>query len=76
MSRRAKLKLVDAAPRPTLADRLSERAYRPTYRPGEAMRCPACGSRAWNVGRVTAECSGCEAVLPIAGGGQQTEDRW
>lgn len=36
------------------------------YWPGEANRCPACGGKAWHVGRVTAECAACHHPLPLA----------
>ena len=36
------------------------------YWPGETNRCPCCGGKAWNVGRVTAECAACDAPLPLA----------
>lgn len=42
----------------------SPRALRlPTYRSGAS--CPNCGAGQWSVGRVTAECGRCEAILPV-----------
>lgn len=45
----------------------TRRAPIPTYRVGEMNRCGACGSRAWRVGRVTAECGQCDNVLALDG---------
>ncbi|MEA3388966.1 hypothetical protein [Sphingobium sp. CCH11-B1] len=36
-----------------------------SYRPGQAIPCPACGERQWLVGRIMAECACCETALPI-----------
>lgn len=73
MSRRAKLALVSgsALVHPTLATTLASRAYRPHYRPGEVNRCPGCGRSQWHVGRLSAECAFCEAVVPLAPDGAQ-----
>lgn len=38
----------------------------PLYRIGAAYSCPDCGQSQWIVGRIHAECAGCETVLPIA----------
>ena len=35
------------------------------YRPGRSTPCPSCGERRWLVGRVMAECAGCETALPL-----------
>ena len=32
---------------------------------GEPCRCPACGTSAWHIGRITAECDGCGYVMPV-----------
>jgi len=42
------------------------------YWPGEVNRCPQCNSKAWHVGRTTAECAHCGHPLPLA---QDTETR-
>ena len=39
------------------------------FRPGEAVACAECGEANWLVGRRSAECAGCGAALPLAGGG-------
>lgn len=67
--RQRSLSLVRSVKPPTLADRLAARAYRSNYRPGEVNRCPGCGRSQWHVGRQSAECAFCEAVLPLAPGG-------
>jgi hypothetical protein len=36
------------------------------YHEGETNRCPQCGCKCWNVGRLTAECSRCDHPLPLA----------
>lgn len=36
-----------------------------TFYPGETNRCPGCGRTHWYVGRTTAECGFCAAVLMI-----------
>lgn len=41
------------------------------YHPGESNRCPCCNNRGWNVGRSSAECSGCGYPMPIAADGVQ-----
>lgn len=38
----------------------------PLYYLGEANRCPGCMGRAWIVGRLSAECSGCGTALEFA----------
>lgn len=38
------------------------------YRPGRPTPCPSCGERRWLVGRVMAECAGCETALPLERG--------
>lgn len=70
IARNKHLALVAVASRPaTLADRLSQRAYHPVYRPGLVNACPGCGRSHWYVGRSNAECAFCEAIVPIAGAG-------
>ena len=67
MKRRPYLSLVAAPrPKPSLADHLARRAYKPVYRPGQVNPCPGCGRSQWHVGRSSAECAFCEALLPIA----------
>ena len=39
------------------------------FRQGEAVACAECGEANWLVGRRSAECAGCGAALPLAGGG-------
>lgn len=34
---------------------------------GQPGRCPACGTSAWHVGNITAECAGCGCALPVHG---------
>ncbi len=41
------------------------RVLRPAYHAG--TRCPACGGRAWLIGRRSAECARCGEALPFAG---------
>jgi hypothetical protein len=38
---------------------------KPVFTDGHVNVCSCCNSRAWHVGRITAECAVCEAVLPI-----------
>lgn len=38
--------------------------YRPAYSSGTS--CPSCASRAWHVGRQSAECARCGTALPLA----------
>ena len=38
----------------------------PIYVPGAPMRCVACGSGAFHVGRTTAECGRCGMAMPLA----------
>lgn len=67
MKRKPNLSLVAVLVKPeTLADRLARRAYRPVYRPGQVNPCPGCGRSQWIVGRTSAECAFCEALLPLA----------
>lgn len=44
--------------------RNSLRGYQPSYASGSA--CPACGHRAWHVGRHSAECGRCGTALPLS----------
>lgn len=37
----------------------------PVFAIGRANRCPDCHSEAFTVGRITAECCGCDLPLPI-----------
>jgi len=46
------------------------------YWPGETNRCPCCQGKAWNVGRVTAECAACDHPLPLAHAPQGGEPVW
>ena len=39
------------------------------FRAGEAVACLDCGIANWLIGRRSAECASCGAVLPLAGGG-------
>ncbi len=68
-ARKPRLAVVIGTARPTLAARLATRAYHPVYRPGEVNRCPGCGQSQWWVGRSTAECAFCAAVVPISADG-------
>jgi hypothetical protein len=38
----------------------------PVYHHDEGTRCPDCDRQQWNVGRVSAECAFCGAILPFA----------
>ena len=38
------------------------------FRMGEAVACTDCGTANWLIGRRSAECASCGAVLPLAGG--------
>ena len=40
--------------------------YRVSYRPGAVNYCPACSHAQWYVGRSSAECAFCNAVVPLA----------
>jgi hypothetical protein len=53
--------------------RAEERAR---YWPGELNHCMACTGTAWWVGRHSAECHGCGAVLPMDRPFQQGELSW
>ena len=44
------------------------RGFRPVFRVGEQVRCPACGGSNWHVGRESAECGFCATALPLAEG--------
>lgn len=59
----------DRAERPTMIHRV--RGFAWTYRPGERQACPGCGSYGWDVGRFSAECMACGAVMEIATGGRR-----
>lgn len=63
-----KLQLVDRTATPA-PNRPAVRAFAPSYRSGEANRCPGCGHSNWWVGRTTAECAVCHTAVPIAKGG-------
>jgi hypothetical protein len=43
----------------------SAHKLKPVFTDDHANACPCCNSRAWHVGRITAECAACETVLPI-----------
>jgi hypothetical protein len=47
----------------TTRDIIFQRGLVPTYVTGSA--CPGCGGRAWEVGRVSAECGACGTTLPL-----------
>lgn len=52
---------------PAIAASLAgSRGYVPSFRPGLANHCPACGHGGFHVGRITAECGNCSSPLPIA----------
>lgn len=38
----------------------------PVFKPFSNQSCPYCGGSNWQVGRASAECGFCEAVLPFA----------
>ena len=39
--------------------------YRIMYRADEVNYCPACSRTQWLIGRMSAECACCSAVLPL-----------
>lgn len=59
---------VVALPIPAVRSPVNGTAHRlnPVFTEGQSNACPCCNGRAWHVGRITAECAACEAVLPIA----------
>lgn len=59
------MKALALSPRPKpLASGLRPLPLGLLYYPG--VRCPACGGRSFDVGRVTAECARCDGALVLA----------
>jgi hypothetical protein len=57
----------------TTRDIIFQRGLVPTYVTGSA--CPGCGGRAWEVGRVSAECGACGTTLPLPIGASSGSSR-